>query len=1616
MGVLDFAVERARSLAASADAAHARKGAAGRDAPPRIETRRRYEVGDGGGGRSPLWPRGAASPVEPPTPPRRPPEARSGSEGHAAPRSAPPIRDIRRVDEEAVETGVQFLAPGTDFLHDSSDTDSSISVSNSVYRSVTPSPTESPTCAVRQNVASDHEATTMTDSDDAINASISDEGDVVNALSRVVDFGDDIWYPPPPEDENDDVESRLFGLDDEDDDVDMKPSCFSGNETAGATGVFGGAHKEGVQNDLLKHFRALVAQLLMGEGISLASDDNSKCWLEIVSSLAWQAANYVKPDTKKGGSMDPSDYVKIKCIASGKPGDSNFVKGVVCSKNVRHKRMVSEHRNAKLLILGGSLEYQKVSNKFASIGAILEQEKEHLRTIVRKIESRQPNVLIVEKSASSFAQELLAKNISLVLNVKRPLLDRISRCTGGQIASSIDNIASARLGHCDLFKVEKVIESSSAEQAGKGSTKNLMYFEGCLKRLGCTILLRGTCREELKKIKRAVQLAVFAAYHLSLETSFLADEGATLPRIPSISVIGAPELQTPRDCVSDNSVRDSLIAAEEKYPDNATINQIFENISASSNSLPLDRVSEGIVPECRVSEFPVDSANSEYSSHMCHPNASCNGCLVSPSSLGDDLRAACYATEYRSAADVGHHVALTNSCTELYHPGNFRSHPSPDYIETVDMDKLSGGYLSGTDNNQSILVSVSSTCIPKRLACERSHLVRIKFYGSFDKPLGRYLREELFDQAYCCPSCKEPSESHVRCYMHQHGSLTISVRRLLSPKLPGEHDGRIWMWHRCMRCKLEGGMPPSTHRVIMSDAAWGLSFGKFLELSFSNHMTANRIASCGHSLQRDCLRFYGYGNMVAAFQYSPMVTLSVNLPPPLLDFNFHAMQEWVKREAVKVFGTMESLYREVCDFLHKTEKSIATMDDSVKTNVQKQIIEMKDLVNMERNEYEALLLPVIRGHAHSFKSTIDVLELNRIRRGLLVDAYTWDCRLCNIDSLKTGDHISRTDPFNQGKPLETNEGKPELLQTITRYGGTCHEAWQIRSSESPRKSLLSAEGLLNDNESLVFEKDLATGLVDGVASDAGGLDLVFSKFNNGEGQHLLRDISKTEPVDRLPSLASILADKIDMAWSGSGELQYSLPQDLAKADENRSFNLLGVPSYKKATAPVRIHSFDSVQRLQQREQTGLVPASLHSALKPADSFRDLTSLVKDPVTNMRRAFSQISPRTRGNLNAVLTRAPKYITTSHMVSDGARLLLPNISCEGSIIVSVYDDEPTSVVSYVLTSREYVEHITRKMNRNSSLSDFARVGSNGLDGSFSSQEDLSDCKGTHFRFNFDDEASFADSTKFSVTCYFARQFAALRKKCCPSDIDYIRSLSRCKRWSAHGGKSNVYFAKTMDERFIIKQVTKTELDSFVDFAPHYFRHLTESLTSRSPTCLAKIMGLYQVSIKSLKGGRDLKMDLMVMENIFFQRKISRVYDLKGSVRSRYNSDTSGHNKVLLDSNLIEALHTKPIFLGSKAKQRLERAVWNDTSFLASLDVMDYSLLVGIDEEKKELVVGIIDYLRQYTWDKQLETWVKTSGILGGPKNESPTVISPIQYKKRFRKAMSRYFLAVPDQWTS
>jgi 1-phosphatidylinositol-3-phosphate 5-kinase len=159
----------------------------------------------------------------------------------------------------------------------------------------------------------------------------------------------------------------------------------------------------------------------------------------------------------------------------------------------------------------------------------------------------------------------------------------------------------------------------------------------------------------------------------------------------------------------------------------------------------------------------------------------------------------------------------------------------------------------------------------------------------------------------------------------------------------------------------------------------------------------------------------------------------------------------------------------------------------------------------------------------------------------------------------------------------------------------------------------------------------------------------------------------------------------------------------------------------------------------------------------------------------------------------------------------------------------------------------------------------------------------------------------------------------------------------------------------------------------------------------------------------------MDILVMEHLFYERmNISRIFDLKGSIRNRHVQSTGKVNEVLLDKNLLEFIYESPLFIREHSKKMLRASVYNDTLFLSKLNVMDYSLLVGIDNESNELVIGIVDFIRTFTWDKKLESWVKESGLLGGGKE--PTIVTPRQYKNRFREAMEKYFLMVPEKFIS
>ena len=98
---------------------------------------------------------------------------------------------------------------------------------------------------------------------------------------------------------------------------------------------------------------------------------------------------------------------------------------------------------------------------------------------------------MVGNAVSRQAQEwALGKDISLVVNVKKSLLERISRCTDATIIENLDDLIRKPItvGQCEHFYVEKYIEKRiTDDNEVRESSKSLMFFKNCPKPFGCTV-------------------------------------------------------------------------------------------------------------------------------------------------------------------------------------------------------------------------------------------------------------------------------------------------------------------------------------------------------------------------------------------------------------------------------------------------------------------------------------------------------------------------------------------------------------------------------------------------------------------------------------------------------------------------------------------------------------------------------------------------------------------------------------------------------------------------------------------------------------------------------------------------------------------------------------------------------------------------------------------------------------------------------------------------------------------------------------------------------------------------------------------------------------------------
>lgn len=181
----------------------------------------------------------------------------------------------------------------------------------------------------RHGGISRHASTSSVDDRSIKSGDDSDGAESTNGRSSNTEISfienDNIWIPPQAADKEDEAQSFATSIAYDDDDDDYSDGIKWGQSSFPSPGKQHDAgtsnHREEREKAMLEamngQLKILVSRFLASAGIPSSNEEVSDSWLDIVTSLSWEAALLIKPDGSMGKEMDPGSYIKVKCVASG---------------------------------------------------------------------------------------------------------------------------------------------------------------------------------------------------------------------------------------------------------------------------------------------------------------------------------------------------------------------------------------------------------------------------------------------------------------------------------------------------------------------------------------------------------------------------------------------------------------------------------------------------------------------------------------------------------------------------------------------------------------------------------------------------------------------------------------------------------------------------------------------------------------------------------------------------------------------------------------------------------------------------------------------------------------------------------------------------------------------------------------------------------------------------------------------------------------------------------------------------------------------------------------------------------------------------------------------------
>lgn len=626
----------------------------------------------------------------------------------------------------------------------------------------------------------------------------------------------------------------------------------------------------------------MLKQAIQREGLPRTVE-----WETVLESLLLKVCASISPNVRGGDSLDARTYVKIKKIPGGKISQSEYVDGIVITKNVAHKQMPRHMISPRIMILTFPLDYHRVENQLVSLEPLMAQEKNYLKHLTKRVTDLRPHVVLVEKTVSRLALDfLLEAKVAVARGVKPSAIQQVARCTQADIIASMDRLAlEPKLGRCAELKIQTFEHALIP-----GFRKTYMRFEGCHEEFGCSLIIRGADLSTLVKVKAITDFMVLAVMNLKMEMAVYYDEHNISPPDANQRALQAHSDDLSRSEMKASLGRSSTIGKQRQEQFDSAERQTAEieaslapyvNTAISTSAsvhypppAPLAKMGEldkrlrsllnerdereaaQILLEENLGKSPVKTPTEEVSTNPLAGEVvvAANNEATTPTAK---VTSSCIEPTIPSPEDDGQ---VATSIITLPSEIRLESEIAQTSFQHSEQLKVWAWYRKGNPPDvrprlfQGLTYISATVCEGSDKPCTGPEITTHNFYAEDDCTLGQYLERLSMEAGHPCANktCSRIQLHHFQVLVHGKTRLQIAVDQFPCPS-PG-NENNIITWSYCKVCK------EASPTAIIKEETWKFSWAKYLEHAFYPSNIRGGFG-CPHDIYRDQIRYFALHNV-----------------------------------------------------------------------------------------------------------------------------------------------------------------------------------------------------------------------------------------------------------------------------------------------------------------------------------------------------------------------------------------------------------------------------------------------------------------------------------------------------------------------------------------------------------------------------------------------------------------------------------------------------------------------------------------------------------------------------------------------------------------------------------